>query len=383
MEDIAPKLLKKIQDDFKNKFDSSKIIKGLYQKAEQGNATYKEANEFAIEVGEILSDAFKKNLSSSVLPDGRMYFNIADRILRDTLGNNYELVADMSVKVQEILNKKTGIGIKAIKPKMNEDKVRGIIDIVSGKEKYDDIAYMLGEPVINFSQSVVNDAVRENADFQFKAGLSPKIIRTSTGKCCEWCDKLAGIYDYEAVSDTGNNVFRRHKHCRCLVEYSPGDGKRQNVHTKQWKSSEKNDIINKKNVGLPLDSDLIIDGIKKEISKQNIKKIAKRQDIHRVDTELYKERKKRLTEKGQYGPSYITISDTVIVSLVEKYSGTGIIKYNNRGEWNHQEVITTNDEIVGVVVDNRNGNSAKTSVFKIHYANDGIHIVPDYPSKKR
>ena len=48
-----------------------------------------------------------------------------------------------------------------------------------------------------------------------------------------------------------------------------------------------------------------------------------------------------------------------------------------------QEVIVTNDKIIGVVVDNRNGNSAETSVFKIHYANDGIHIVPDYPSKKR
>lgn len=244
MEDIAPKLLKKIQYDFKNKFDNSKIIRELYRKVEQGNATYKEANEFAIEVGELLSGSFKKNLSSSVLPDGRMYYNIADRIIRDTLGNNYELVADISTKVQEILNKKAGIGIKAIKPKINEDKVRGIVDIVSGKEKYDEIAYMLGEPVINFSQSVVNDAVRENADFQYKAGLSPKIIRTSTGKCCEWCDKLAGIYDYEAVSDTGNNVFRRHKYCRCLVEYAPGDGKRQNVHTKQWRKETKRRIEN-------------------------------------------------------------------------------------------------------------------------------------------
>lgn len=244
MEDIAPKLLKKIQDDFKNKFDNSKIIRELYRKVEQGNATYKEANEFAIEVGELLSGSFKKNLSSSVLPDGRMYYNIADRIIRDTLGNNYELVADISAKIQEILNKKAGIGIKAIKPKINEDKVRGIVDIVSGKEKYDEIAYMLGEPVINFSQSVVNDAVKENADFQYKAGLSPKIIRTSTGKCCEWCDKLAGIYDYEAVSDTGNNVFRRHKYCRCLVEYAPGDGKRQNVHTKQWRKETKRRIEN-------------------------------------------------------------------------------------------------------------------------------------------
>ena len=90
-----------------------------------------------------------------------------------------------------------------------------------------------------------------------------------------------------------------------------------------------------------------------------------------------------MRKKGEYGPSYITVSDNEIISLVEKYSGTGIIKYNNRGEWNHQEIIVTNDKIIGVVVDNRNGNFAETPVFKIHYAKDGIHIVPDYPSKRR
>ena len=131
------------------------------------------------------------------------------------------------------------------------------------------------------------------------------------------------------------------------------------------------------------DSDSIINSIKEEIKKQNIKQIAKRQDIHKVETQLYKERKNRLEEKGEYGPSYITVSDNEIISLVEKYSGTGIIKYNSRGEWNHQEIIVTNDKIIGIVVDNRNGNFAETSVFKIHYAKDGIHIVPDYPSKRR
>ena len=48
---------------------------------------------------------------------------------------------------------------------------------------------MLKEPLVNFGQSIVDEAVRSNADFQYKAGLSPKIVRTSTGNCCEWCDK--------------------------------------------------------------------------------------------------------------------------------------------------------------------------------------------------
>lgn len=248
MADIAPELLKKIQDDFRKKFDSSQTIRKLYEKVKGGSTTYKEANEFAIEVGEILAGSFKSNISSASLPDGRMYFNIANRIIRETLQNNYELVSDISMKVQEALNKTAGIGIKPIKPKLNEDKVKRIVDIVSGKENYDDIAYMLGDPIVNFSQSVVNDTVRENADFQYQSGLSPKIRRTSTGKCCEWCDKLAGVYDYEDVSNSGNDVFRRHERCRCLVEYEPGNGKRQNVYTKKWKRIEVEDNRKKESV---------------------------------------------------------------------------------------------------------------------------------------
>lgn len=243
MEDIAPKLYEKIKKEFDHKISDSKRLSVLSEKLVKGTATYREAHEFAIESGEILSQVFKSNLSSSVLPDGKLYYNIADRIIRPMMGDLYEGVADYSKEVQSLLNKQQDIGIKAIRPEVNEDKVQGIIDITSGKEHFDDIAYMLGEPIINFAQTIVDDAVRANADFQYKAGLSPKIIRTSTGKCCKWCDNLAGVYEYEKVSDTGNDVFRRHKHCRCLVDYASGDGTRQNVHTKKWSNGTNSDTI--------------------------------------------------------------------------------------------------------------------------------------------
>lgn len=233
MEDVAPKLFDKIQKEFERNYLKNKKIDELKKKLVEGVASYKDGHAFAIEVGTILVSAFEKNLSSEVLPNGRLYYNIADRIIRPMLKQDFDLIAEYSTKMQAILNKKAKIGIKAIKPEMNEDKVQGIIDITSGKMYFDDIAYMLGEPIINFSQAIIDDTVKANADFQYKAGLSPKIRRISTGKCCEWCDELAGIYDYEEVSDTGNNVFRRHRSCRCLVEYDPGDGKRQNVHTKK------------------------------------------------------------------------------------------------------------------------------------------------------
>lgn len=251
--DIAPELLEKIQSDFKRIFDNNKKIVDLYKRIQEGTATYKELNEFAIETGEILAKAFKMNLSSAVLPEGKMYFNIANRIIPPTLRNNYELVAEVGQLVQKKLNESAGIGIRAIKPEINQDRIEGIVNKIAVAESYDDVAWVLDEPVVNFTQSIVDDFIRENADFQYKSGMTPKIIRTAESKCCEWCSKLEGKYTYP---DVPGDVYRRHERCRCTVDYNPGDGKIQNVHTKKWRTENEDDIIKlRKTIGLPKEFD--------------------------------------------------------------------------------------------------------------------------------
>lgn len=112
-------------------------------------------------------------------------------------------------------------------------------------------------------------------------------------------------------------------------------------------------------------------------------KLAPRQDIHRQGTKMYERRQAELKAKGQFGPPYLTISDEKALELVEKYKGKGQIKISKKtGEWDNEETILTNDTIVGIAINNLNGKSAETSVFRIHYSNKGVHIVPDYPSKK-
>ena len=237
MKDITPTLLDSIKKKFQKKFDESNRISELYKRVRDGTATYQTAQDFAVEVGNMLADAFGECVHADILPDGRMYYNIASRIIPTMLENNYDITAEMAKEIQQILNRSAGIGIKAVRPELNQDKINGIVDIVSGAEKYEKISYMLKDPIINFTQCVVDDTVRANADIQDKAGMNPKIIRTSSGKCCEWCDKLAGVYDYERVRDSGNDVFRRHKNCICLVEFTV-DKKMQNVHSKKWAKTE-------------------------------------------------------------------------------------------------------------------------------------------------
>lgn len=250
MEDIAPGLLKKIQEDFRSGVNKSELISGLYAKVRDGTATYREANDFAIEVGEILSKAYKSNLASGVLPDGRMYYNIANRIITPTMTNNYEIITDVTKQIQKSLNEAADIGMKAITPELNQDRIKGIVDRVSETADFDEIAWILGEPVVNFSQSIVDDSIRENAQFQAKAGLQPIITRKVAGNCCDWCKALAGKYRYP--DDVPNEVYRRHQRCRCTVDYNPGSGKVQNVHSKEWRNEAADVIEERKNIGQTL-----------------------------------------------------------------------------------------------------------------------------------
>lgn len=108
-----------------------------------------------------------------------------------------------------------------------------------------------------------------------------------------------------------------------------------------------------------------------------------RQMRHIPGNEAYDQYAARYAAKNEYGPSRVTISLVKIRELIERYAGTGVLKMDRNGQWTHTEIIMDNDEVIGVAVNNRTGAEAPTTVFKIHYASDGAHLVPDYPSKKR
>lgn len=221
--DIVPELLEKIQNEFKNKTEKSKIIKAKIAELKSKKVSHKDSNEFAIEVGNILKEVFKDNIKSDILPDNKMYYNIAKRILEPNLKNNYDLVVGYAGDVQDILNKKAGINISKQIPKINQEKIDNLIDKISEYDNFEDAKWLIDEPIVNFTQSVVDDVIKDNVEFQYQSGLQPKIIRREAGNCCEWCANLAGVYDYP--NGVPKDVWRRHRFCRCTVEHVTEKGR--------------------------------------------------------------------------------------------------------------------------------------------------------------
>ena len=253
VEDIVPSLLKKIKSEFEGARLDSEVLKDLLSKLQHSKASYLDANKYAIEIGEILSKTLRVSLTNETLPDGKMYYNIAQRVLTDVLGRNHELVSDYAEQVQKNLNSEARIGLTAQVPELNQDRIDGLVNRFSSEDNFEDVSWLLGEPIVNFTQSIIDDSIRKNAEFHAEVGLSPKIVRTTVGNCCKWCQKLAGSYVYPNVP---HDVYRRHQNCRCIVNYKTSDGKRQNIWTKRIVKPVNSDIIEmRKNLNLKVNYD--------------------------------------------------------------------------------------------------------------------------------
>lgn len=277
-----------------------------------------------------------------------------------------------------------GMSIRPQRLLINQDRINNLIDKICEYENFEDAKWLLDEPVVNFSQSVVDDTIKTNADFLSEAGFQEKIIRRQAGNCCKWCANLVGTYNYP--DEVPKDVWRRHRFCKCTLDHvtEKGSKKVNNDWNEEKHKRKKRKEFSEKGKEKKNNSVKKLENhIRKElISKQKIDIVQGRQNKHIQGTNEYNIEKKKYIAKKEFGPGLITIDDNKIIELVNKYKGTGILRIS-KGQWQNVETIIDNDEIIGVVINNITGDKADTSVFKIHYSDKGVHISPDYPSKKR
>ena len=408
MEDIAPELLARIEQEFEEQFKSDSLLADLAAKLEAGTATHTEAYEYAGRVGEILTDAYQHNIASSSLPDGKLWYNIANRVITPTMKNNYDIISKYVTDVQTSLNKAAGLGIKALPPDMDvEDKIKGIVDRVSSEDSYDDIQWILREPVKTFSRNVIDSSIRANVEFQGKAGLTPKIVRKTSGRCCKWCTALAGTYTYP---DVPRDVYRRHDNCRCTVNYDPGNGKVKNIHSgkegkRRYVQNEYGGYTKTKEDRIAQAKEMAADEEARKVAARE-KRIATLEKKKENENILLEKQKKNDTielevvkdaiESGKVsasvnvnkqsrhikngttyipGRSYIIGNIEDAQRLVNELSGTGTPIMDSKGNWTNKERVESKD-ILGTYVDVNKGTESKTTKAIIVYSKTGSHIIP-------
>lgn len=111
--DIAPELYDRVHKAFKRYVADDRRVKKVLDKVEKGTADYEDAYTYATAVGECLSRAFSL-IEESELPDGRMFYNIAQRVIRPLLEEADYITAEISDRIQKTLNEKAGIGLNPV-----------------------------------------------------------------------------------------------------------------------------------------------------------------------------------------------------------------------------------------------------------------------------
>lgn len=236
MGEITEEFLNELKKKFKKRYAANKRIQELIKKLESNNASCNDAFEYAKEVGDLMKVILHENITDEILKKGYLGYKEALRLFNSVLKNDYELINLYCQSAFTQVNKAAGINLKGVNIKYDEGRTERIARRASN-DLYENVQSVTEEAVLANAKAYYDMSVKENARVQYKAGLNPKIIRTASGKTCEWCQALAGTYDYN--STINSDVFKRHANCDCLVVYSPEKGSYQNVHAQNtWYNSE-------------------------------------------------------------------------------------------------------------------------------------------------
>lgn len=237
MADIGAELLEKIRTEFRKSCKADKYIQSVLKKIEGGTAKMEEVALLSKRLGLRASQAIGAYVNASALPDGKMYYNIADTILTGVLKDNYDVINSAAAECQKALDKTAGINITPQQAAFPTERVQAVVNAASVPDIAEEVMIRrMTAPAQNITESFYNDYVQKNVKFRSDAGLDCYIIRNDHGGCCKWCSKLAGKYHYP--EDVPKDVYRRHDNCGCTVTYLNGR-KAQNVWSKvKWNVSD-------------------------------------------------------------------------------------------------------------------------------------------------
>lgn len=234
VKDVVPELMEQIDAKFKANNLRDRQLGRVSQRITAGTADLSDAHTFAERLGFNLSDALTGTLTEDNLPNGRLYYNIAERTVIPALEQDYELVNEAAALIQKSIDEKDQIGLASVRADFPMERIQNLIDKLTADEiTPQQVISWLTEPIVNNSEAFVDDYVEANSKFRAKAGLKTKLIRKAAWNCCDWCSNLEGTYDYGSAP---SDIYRRHEFCRCTVTYQ-SEKISQNVWSKRkWET---------------------------------------------------------------------------------------------------------------------------------------------------
>lgn len=129
MEDIVPELYKKIKSEFDGLVSSDEEIQAILNGKKESKLS--ELALISRKIGEYAAKSMMDCCTKESLPDGTLYWNIMERTLIPLMMDVHRVVNDLAFCVQKQLDKKNKIGIKPQLANFPEERIRGVMNMIS------------------------------------------------------------------------------------------------------------------------------------------------------------------------------------------------------------------------------------------------------------
>lgn len=240
MEDIAPELYDKIQKKYRQAVKNDSRLISIANKIRQGKGTQADLDAITKGLGRHLSDAMRKVLVVDNLPDGKMYWNIAEKTIKPALESVYGQVNRYATLEQRAADVKHGVNLAVQSGTDPSHHIRKVMEYATNSVSGTELDNALNEPVKTAAGKFLDDFKERNAEIRAGAGVIQYVVREYDGVglkagACNWCLERAGIWKYEDAK--ANGVFERHDGCGCTIDvvYEDGLTKEQtNWHHNEW-----------------------------------------------------------------------------------------------------------------------------------------------------
>lgn len=218
-----------VQDEIRQRIEKDALLARLRKKIDSGKGTYADSFAYSDRAGKLLGEIFSRRLPDIPLEEREA---LCVELLRD----RYTDINALCDRVQKALDEAQGLHLAPQHAPFNGERAHQIGSSLRDLSKSVETLQRRAESApATATRAMHDDRMKAESKFRSRAGLKCWITRKTDGKCCEWCDKMAGRFEY---GDEPDDIYRRHDNCGCTVTFENGR-KRQDVWSKRtWEAPE-------------------------------------------------------------------------------------------------------------------------------------------------
>lgn len=128
--DIVPELYEQIKKSYNCNLGRNQTVKACEKRLGKGNMDFSDLTEYAGAIGDCAGKALAEGLKEENLPNGLLYWNIAERTIGELLREVFKKVTDAAKQIQKADDEKTGISLTATVPDFPKRRIKDLQDVL-------------------------------------------------------------------------------------------------------------------------------------------------------------------------------------------------------------------------------------------------------------